>query len=287
MKPLAELHLHLEGAIEPETLAEIDPAVDAEEARTRYRYANFREFIEAYKWTVLRLTEPRHFALAARRLRERLLGHGVTYAEINVSVGVMLWRKQDARAIVHAIREELHGWPMIFDAVRQFGGDAAIPVAELANEFEAAFGIGGEESAYPIAEFRPAIAIARNWFVPHAGETSNARNVWEAVDAGARRIGHGIRAIEDPVLCRRLRDQRIPLEISVSSNVATGAVASIEAHPVRRLFDLGVPLTINTDDPAMFHCSLAGEFAILRRLGFAEGEIEQLRQNAFQFAMAR
>jgi aminodeoxyfutalosine deaminase len=284
MKPLAELHLHLEGSLEPATLREIDPSLTDAEIRSRYRYGSFAEFLEAYKWVVQRLTGPEHYGLAARALRTYLASHGVSHAEVNVSVGVMLWRSQDARANLAAIQAELSGWPLIFDAVRQFGGEQAVKVAELAAEFNAGFGIGGDESALPLAEFAEAIRLSQRRFYPHAGETSDAQNVWDVLDAGAIRIGHGIRAIADPVLCRELRDREIPLEVSISSNVATGAVDSLEEHPAKKLFDLGVSIVLNTDDPAMFDTTLPREFELAMRLGFSARELESVRQNGFRFA---
>lgn len=287
-EPLAELHLHLEGSIEPETMTEIDPAVSAEEVRSQYRYQDFRGFLMAYKWVVLKLDRPEQYAIAARRLKESLEAQRITHAEINLSVGVMIWRKLDARAIIAAIQRELGDWPLIFDAVRQFDPADAIRVAELACEFDAGFGVGGDESARPLSEFRDAIVLAPDRFYPHAGETSNAANVWDALDHGARRIGHGIRAVDDPALCRELRDRNVPLEISLTSNVATGAVPSLEAHPARRLFDFGVPVILNTDDPAMFHTSLRREYQLAREtFGFSDPEIAALRQNAFAYARMR
>ena len=287
MNPLAELHLHLEGSISPATLCAIDTSLDEESVRERFRYRNFGEFIEAYKWLVRKLDAPEHYALAARALRSRFDAEGITYAEVNLSVGVMVWREQDARANIEAIRSELPGYPLIFDAVRQHGAKPAIAVAELAREFDAGFGIGGDETAYPMSDFADAIRICPDVFYPHAGETSNAKNVWDALDHGARRIGHGIRAIHDPELCRELRERDIPLEISISSNVATGAVPSVEEHPAKKLFDLGVPIVLNTDDPPMFHTTLPREFDIARSLGFSEAELEQVRQNGFRYARVR
>ncbi len=287
-EPLAELHLHLEGSIEPATMAEIDPTVSPEEVRSQYRYQDFRGFLMAYKWVVLKLNSQEQYAIAARRLKETLQAQGITHAEINLSVGVMVWRKLDARAIVAAIQHELGNWPLIFDAVRQFDPIDAVRVAELASEFDAGFGVGGDEAGRPLSEFRDAIALAKDHFYPHAGETSNAANVWDALKHGARRIGHGIRAVDDPALCRELRDRRVPLEISISSNVATGAVPNLESHPVRRLFDLGVPVVLNTDDPAMFHTSLRREYQIAQdAFGFSDSEIAILRQNAFAYARIR
>ena len=98
-----------------------------------------------------------------------------------------------------------------------------------------------------------------------------------ALEIGAERIGHGIRAVDDADLMRRLREEQIPLEVCITSNVKTGAVASLAAHPVRRLFDAGVPITLNTDDPGLFDCDIAGEFAVARDVfGFSETELRQI-----------
>lgn len=288
MSPFAELHLHLEGSLEPETIAEIDPSITIEEAESKYRYPDFAGFLQAYKWVLSNLQTPEHYAIAARALRAKLAQQNIVHAEINLSVGAMLFFDRDVDAIFPAIKQELGDWPLIFDAIRQFDPKTAIRVAELSLKWGAAFGIGGDEAARPLSEFREAIALTNGKFIPHAGETSNARNVWDAVEHGARRIGHGIRSIDDPVLCKRLRDDDIPLEISISSNVATGAVPSLEAHPVRQLFDLGVPIVLNTDDPAMFHTTLAKEFEIARQVfRFSDTEIEILRQNSFKYSMTR
>src|SRR5690606_25860742 len=98
------------------------------------------------------------------------------------------------------------GWPLIFDAVRQHDPKIAIQVAELSQKYQAAFGIGGDETAQPLSKFSEAISLVPGKFIPHAGEISDAVSVWEALRAGAIRIGHGIRAIEDPALCKKLRD---------------------------------------------------------------------------------
>ncbi len=115
----------------------------------------------------------------------------------------------------------------------------------------------------------------------HAGETDGAASVRAALDIGAERIGHGIRAIEDPEVVRRLREERIPLEVCITSNVRTGAVASLLDHPLRRLVDAGVIVTLNTDDPGMFGCDLAGEFRIAETVfGLSEAELDSIRANA-------
>jgi len=109
--------------------------------------------------------------------------------------------------------------------------------------------------------------------------------VWAALEIGAERIGHGISAIEDAELMRHLRDSGIPLEICITSNVVTGVVKRIEDHPVRRLYDAGVPIVLNTDDPAMFGCTLVGEYRLAaERFGFSEAELRGIAENGFRYA---
>lgn len=290
------MHLHLEGSVEPETLLEIDPSLTREEIAAATTYSNFDGFIQSYIWVNRRLTKPEHYAIAARRLFERLHKTGVHYAEITLSAGMMLWKNQDFAAIFDAVeRETLCAevkirW--ILDAVRQFGAAAAAPVFDLAAERVdrgvVAIGLGGFEAGAPASDFANLYQLARDLglhTVCHAGETTNAQNVWDALAIGAERIGHGIRAVEDPELMAHLRDNEIPLEICISSNVRTGAVASIEEHPVRKLFEAGVPIVLNTDDPALFGCSLPDEFLVAReRCGFSATELDLIAQQAFRFA---
>ncbi len=286
MRPFAELHLHLEGSIQPETLLAIDPTLSTENALFFYQFENFDGFLQSYIRVLKLLQTPDHYAIAARSLKNQLKQQNVDYAEINLSVGAMIFFRRNVPAIIEAVRKELGTWPLIFDAIRQHDPLIAIEVAELAQHYGAAFGIGGDETAQPLSTFREAISRVPERFIPHAGEISSAQSVWDAVSHGARRIGHGIRAIDDPDLCRKLRDEQIPLEISISSNLATGAVRSLEEHPVRRLFDAGIPIVLNTDDPAIFGTTLRQEYQLAQTtFGFTEEEMEQIRRNAYQFAM--
>jgi aminodeoxyfutalosine deaminase len=146
------------------------------------------------------------------------------------------------------------------------------------------FGIGGDEKRGPALEFREAFRYARDAglrLTAHAGETEGPESIVGALEIGAERIGHGIRAADDPELMRRLREEGIPLEISITSNVRTGAVDSLAAHPVRRLFDAGVPITLNTDDPGIFESDLGQEYELARtQFGFSKDEIKQINRAA-------
>jgi len=296
--PKAELHLHLEGAAEAETLCEIVPGLSVEEARARMRFSGFDEFLQAFKWAHSCLKKPEDFALVLRRLLRRLEAEGVRYAEINVSAGVILWRGLPLDECFGALAGEAERAAMpvrfIFDAVRQFGLDHVQAVAEAAVRWAgrgvAGFGIGGDEARGPARLYKEVFAHVRRHGLaaaPHGGETAGPESVWEALECGARRIGHGIRAVEDPALLEELRRRDVALEICITSNVRTGAVRRLEEHPVRRLWDAGVPVVLNTDDPALFETTLVREYELARDVfGFSEEELRQAARNSFRYALA-
>jgi adenosine deaminase/aminodeoxyfutalosine deaminase len=294
--PKAELHIHLEGSAEPETLHELDPATPVEEFRSLYRYADFDAFLKVFAAIGKLLRTPADYALVTRRLLDRLAAQNVRYAEITLAAGVVLWKGQEFAPVFDAVSEAARGSPVevrwILDAVRQFGPEPAQRVAELAAERAdrgvVAFGFGGSEERGPAYWFGDAAARARLaglHLTVHAGETMGPESVWAALRLGAERIGHGIRAIEDPALVAHLREHRIPLEICITSNLVTGVVARLEDHPVRRLYDAGVPIVLNTDDPAMFGCTLTGEYQLAARaFGFTEAELRGIAENGFRYA---
>jgi len=292
----AELHLHLEGTVEPETLRELDPSLTPQEIEEALRYTDFEGFIRSYVWVNRKLRGPADYALIARRLFERLAAQGVCYAEVTVSAGVILWKKQDLGAVFEALVEEAAHSPIpirwILDATRQWGAEAAKPVFDFAAEHVrdgvVAIGLGGFEEQGPALWFADLYREARDRglrLTCHAGETTGPQAVWDALAIGAERIGHGISSIEDARLLEELRKRDVPLEICITSNVRTGAVASLEAHPVRQLFDAGVPIILNTDDPVLFDCTLEGEYEVARRVfGFTEEELAGLERNSLRYA---
>ncbi|MBL8174126.1 MAG: adenosine deaminase [Bryobacterales bacterium] len=292
----AELHVHLEGSIEPGTLLEIAPSLSREEVMARYEYATFGEFLKNFGWVARHLSEPEHYAIATRRLLERMEEQNVRYAEITLSAGVIRWKGQDAGAVHQAVREAAKGSAVrvqwIWDAVRQWGVERAWEAMELAaargGDGVIAFGWGGDAANGPAREFAGVLGEARARglrLVCHAGEVTNAASVWEALEIGAERIGHGIRAVEDGGLVRELVERGVPLEVCVSSNVRTGAVGSMAEHPLRKLFDAGVAVVLNSDDPPMFHTTLGREYEIAaEEFGFDEEELAELAENGFRYA---
>lgn len=292
----AQLHLHLEGTITPETLRELDPKLTQREIDRALHYQDFNGFIQSYVWVNRKLRGPEDYALVARNLFAELAATRVCYAEVTLSAGVILWKKQDLAAIFDALAKEAALSPVpirwILDATRQWGAIPAIPVfdfaAERINDGVVAVGLGGFEQLGPATWFRRLFDEAREkglHLTCHAGETTTAQAVWDAVNVGSERIGHGIRAAEDPRLMELLAQWKIPLEICLSSNVRTGAVASISEHPVRTLYDAGVPIILDTDDPALFECTLDGEYALAaQQFRFTPAELQGIAANSLRFA---
>ena len=291
----AELHVHLEGSIEAETLIEIDPSVTREDFEAQTRGGSFDRFLEGYIWLTKRLVKPEHYAIAARHLLERLAAQNVRYAEITLSAGVVLWKQQDLAAVYEAVWKQSQAsrvkvvW--IMDAVRHFGVAPAARVVEFAierrDEGVVAFGIGGDEVRGPAAWFRDLFRKARDGglrLVCHAGETAGPESIWAALEIGAERIGHGTTAVQDPALLKELRERGVPLEVCLSSNVATGVVRCLEEHPVRQAYEAGVPITLNTDDPAFFRTNLVREYELgANLLGLPPAE---MAANSFRYAFA-
>lgn len=289
----AELHVHLEGSIGPETLLAIDPSLTRPEIEANLTCASFPQFLQGYIWVSKKLEKPEHYALATRHLLDSLASQGVTYAEITLSAGVVLWKQQALAAVYDAVWRESQQSSIrtfwILDAIRQFGPEKGMDVAKFAvsrrDQGVIAYGIGGDEVRGPAHWFGDVFAFARDsglHLVAHAGETAGPESVLGALAIGAERIGHGIAAAKDPALMARLREDQIPLEVCISSNVCTGAVVSLEEHPVRTLYDAGVPITIHTDDPAFFHTTLAREYELAEKVfGLPIGE---LAANSFRYA---
>ena len=319
--PKAELHLHLEGTVDPPTLAELSRrhptplsttnnrytniadsgrVFTEEEARELYQYQNFTGFLLAFKTVTERLRTAEDYELVAYRMMQKLHPQNVLHAEVYVSVGVIHWRGGDFAPLFEGLErgrrrgERDFGMSLywIFDAVRHFGPGAAERVLDQTlalrklSDSVVGIGLGGDERRAPPGLFREVYARAASEGLRttvHAGETVGAESVWSALrELKADRIGHGLRAADDPALVSYLAENEIPVEACISSNVLTGCCPSAAEHSARKLFDAGVMVTLNTDDPDMFRTSLVREYQVAQdALGFSDQELTQVALNSF------
>jgi aminodeoxyfutalosine deaminase len=300
--PKAELHLHLEGAIEPASLLELrqrhGERATLAEVDQLYRYSDFPSFLVAFKNITEHLRTPDDYELITYRLMQRLKEENVLHAEVYISVGVCLWRHQDFAAIFEGLdRGRARGardfgisllW--IFDAVRQFGAEAVQKVFELAVRYYdrhvVGIGIGGDELKAPPELFRDAYAWAADHglrLTAHAGEAGPPESIWGALNLRAERIGHALTAMHDPDLLEELAQRQVPVEICLSSNQRTGLCPNLNDHPARSYFDHGVMITLNSDDPALFGTTLAREYQLAQQtFGFTDEHLRELARNSFE-----
>jgi len=316
--PKAELHLHLEGSVDPPTLAELSQihstpletsnerydirgsgdVLTEDDVRRLYAYSDFQGFILAFKAVTERLRDPEDFELVTYRLMQRLRQQNVLHAEVFVSVGVVGWRGQQFEPIFEGMERgrELGArdfgvsllW--IFDAVRHFGAEQAAKVFELAARLRernvVGIGLGGDEQRGPAESFKDLYRKAADSglrLTAHAGETGGPESVWGAINIGAERIGHGLAIARDPELLEVLAHKQIPIEVCISSNQRTGACKELKEHPVKRFFEEGLMITLNSDDPAMFQTSLCREYEIAHeQFGFSHDHLRELARNSFE-----
>jgi len=304
--PKAELHVHLEGSIAPTTVMELAArhgvALTLEEATAHYAPGTFDQFIENFIWVTSFLRGPADYALIAQRFAESMKRQNVLYAEVTLSIGVMFRRNQDPAANFAALRDaaaEVSDVKLkyVWDAVRQWGAQAAMEVARIAVEQRSpdiiAYGIGGDELGLPTADLRPIydfVASQGMHRLIHAGEIGGPEIVREAVEMlGAERIGHGIGVMRDERTMDFIAARNIPLEVCPTSNLRTGALArqvgwpepGYEHHPLPLFFRRGLPVTLSSDDPAMFETTLTDEYRHTHRMGLTPGELIRLAEASF------
>ena len=306
--PKVELHVHLEGTFRPATLLALArkngvrlPADDVDGIRRWFRFEDFEHFVEIYVTCSRCLRDPEDFhVLALDFLAEQAI-QNVLYTEVHFTISTHLWNGLDGEGIRQALKEAAedgerrHGIRMklIPDIVRNLETERADATIRWAvdgkNDGVVALGIGGMELGYSNEPFRSYYETAAQeglHRVAHAGETDGPDSIRSALEVlGAERIGHGVRAIDDPALVTELAQRGIPLEVCLSSNVALGVYPSIADHPVKKLIDAGLEVTVNSDDPPLFGTNLTREYLHLHRtFGLGAEELAQLAWNGVRHA---
>jgi aminodeoxyfutalosine deaminase len=282
--PKIELHVHLEGAVRPETLLEIArrndyplPADDVEGLRELYEFRDFAHFIEVWVLTTNALQTAADFRQVVVDYAEEAASHGAVYFEGIFSPAERVRRGVDWDELFSGYcdgaqeAKERHGVEVRLtpDIPRGFGLDEAEATVRYAAKYRErgvlGVGLGGLEAEFPPEPYEGVFAQARAEglaSVPHAGEVSGPASVRGALEAlGATRLRHGIRAGEDPGLLRELVDRRIVLDICPLSNLRTGVVRTLGEHPLPQLVAAGAVCSISTDDPAMFDTDLSRDYA--------------------------
>ena len=271
------------------------PGLD-DRAAELFDYENLDQFLYSYLFTSYFFREISDFEGLIAEVRRGLISQNVVYAEITVSIIEYLRQGLDLSDLIAAM-EAIARSPeiriqWIIDLVRNFGPDETLDVLQrlLALRANSVSGItlGGAERQYPPELFAEHYRLARDaglHLTVHAGEAVGPESVWGAIRGlGVERIGHGVRSIEDPRLVDNLVEKQIPLEICPTSNLRTGIYRSYDEHPVRRLYEAGVPISINTDDPTFFRTTLAKEFEHLSTMGFSDDDLLDLLKNGFRHA---
>ena len=313
--PKVELHVHLEGSILPETLLVLAqrhgmslPAGDVPGLRAWYQFTSFRHFLEVYLTISSLLRTPDDFALIVHDFGREMARQHILYAEVTFTPFTHLWQDKGLQAEdliagletgrSRAAAEFGVDMAWVLDIPRNlsfkdgvYTGYASDPTVDMAlawrDQGVVALGLGGNEVGAPPEPFAHAFDRARAGglhSLPHAGETVGPESVWGALRSlGAERIGHGVRSIEDPSLVAYLVEHQTPLEINPTSNLRLGVYPDYQAHPLRRLWEAGAYVTVNSDDPPLFNTTLNDEYTVLiDHFGFDAADLERITLNALR-----
>ncbi len=301
----AEIHCHIEGAADPNLVLrlaqkyQLDMSDIIEDGA--YVWSDFTSFLKAYDKASSVFRTPDDYRLLTYDYFSKLADQNCIYGEIfgssdhaaQMGIGYNDLVQAMAAGIEDAKSETGIEGRIIMTCVRHLGPEAAIAVAELIAEnphpMVTGFGMGGDERMFDVQEFAPAYAIAADaglGLTAHGGEFAGPDSVRDCLDhLNVTRVGHGVRSIEDPALMNRLRDENIVLEVCPGSNISLGVYENFAAHPLRKLFEAGVAVTLNSDDPPFFHTSLDREYQLATdEFGFEDDTINQFTRTALEAA---
>lgn len=322
--PKAEVHIHLEGSIAPETVLELArrnnrldklPVSDVEGLRKWYTFTDFTHFVTVYVAIMGMLQKPEDFALVVYEHGADMARQNIRYREVTFTPYLHLGWEDKGLTIADLLggieegrqraRKEFDveiRW--VFDVPR----NANFPDPNSAENYNPApseltleaalagrqygvvgFGLGGYEVNCPPEPFAHVFGPAKRaglLSMPHAGETEGPASIWGAInDLGADRIGHGVRAIEDPALMDELKKRGIPLEINPTSNICLHVYEDFESHPFRKLDEFGLTVTVNSDDPPLFNTTLTREYEVLaEHFGYDRAGLARIARNAYLVA---
>ena len=305
--PKVELHVHLEGAIQPTTLLKLAqrhgialPAESEEGLRAWYRFSDFDHFVQVYMAISQCIRTPEDIELIAWEFLRGQASQNIVYSEVTFTAhthwatkGLSFATQIEAinRARERALRELGIAMRLVIDIPRYVSAEEGEMVAEWAisgmDNGVVGLGLGGPEQGNPAERYSTAFTLAKNAglaSLPHAGETVGPESIWSALShLQADRLGHGVRCMEDPELVALLRERQIPLEVCPTSNVCLNVVPEFAAHPLPRLLEEGLMICLGSDDPPMFNTTLTGEYLeCAKYFGFDAGLLDGLVLNAVE-----
>lgn len=304
--PKFEIHVHMEGATDAETFFRLAqrnnmrlpiPEQDLASWQNYFEFRDFPHFIEVYVSSVSLLRSTEDYAFLIEEFYRHQAAQNIVYTEAFLSATYLV-DKFESDEILEAIARGMEAGKRKYGGEIRFIPDIARQepesqwaVLELVKKgydlgLFLGLGLGGLEIGFPPELFDEVFCEAREYgmqVVVHAGEGVGPESIWGALNTlQAERIGHGIRSVEDEKLLAHLAEQKIPIEVSPTSNYCLGIVKPDDQHPIRKMVDAGLLCCINSDDPAMFSTSLTGEYLLLAEQGFSWDELLQLNQNALE-----
>ncbi|MCK4353285.1 adenosine deaminase [candidate division WOR-3 bacterium] len=261
-----------------------------------YNFKSFKQFLIHYCFLSFFIREREDLQLLINDVVTSLKNQNIVYVEIMIGLIEYLWKGLtfddfsycfDQASKIPGIKIQ---W--IVDLVRDTRPKKAYSLLKeiIAWKDKNVVGItlGGSEQLFPAKRFKKVYSLAKSAGLKltiHAGEVCGPQSVWDSIKLlGVERIGHGVQSIKDPKLVEYLSVNKIPLEICITSNIKTKVYSSYKAHPIKKLYEAGIPITINSDDPAFFDTNLNNEYNILQNLGFSNNEIIELVENGFRYA---
>ena len=304
--PKIELHLHLEGAFTLQSLMTLidkyggDPSINSEEdLRKKFVFKDFPHFIKTWIWKNQFFKSAEDFEFTSYHTLKALHQQNVIYTEAFYSPWDFASNGLDAQEITEAHLAAVNRaekdfgiqCKLIADISRDVGWQNSVKrfkqIIPYRDKGVIGIGLGGSEQLFPNGLYEDVFKLAKQkefHVVAHAGEAAGADSVRTAIDVlKVERIGHGVRAIEDHDLVEKLKEERIPLEVCITSNLKTGVFSSLEAHPIKYFFEQGLAVNINTDDPTMFGTTITDEFFLLSdKLNFSKHDIQKLSFNAVE-----
>ena len=303
--PKAELHCHIEGATPPALAAAQAQRYGIDTSgfikNGEYSWQDFTSFVQSYDATANLFRTEEDYALLAETYLTEIAEAGAIYSELiaspdqgdAVGIGADAYMRGLAEGAERAKTRTGIETRLLVVGIRHFGPERVVKAAEYAarrpHPLITGFNLAGEERMHRVADFTRAFDIARDaglGITIHAGELSGAFSVRDALDhVRPARISHGVRAIEDADLVKRLADEGTVLEVCPGSNVALSVFKDFESHPLRALHEAGVRVTLNSDDPPFFHTSLAKEYVVASSImGFSDAEILGMTRTAIEAA---